>query len=144
MATRSGILDWKIPQTEKPSRLQSMEQQRVGHDWATEHTQITVIEAALLTAAIVVPVAALTRGWNLEPAMKAYGLPTRLRGSRIHLQCGRRKRNGFDSWVRKIPCRRKWQPTPVFLPWESHGPGRLQTIGLQRVGHDWSERAHMH
>ena len=21
----------------------------------------------------------------------------------------------FDPWVRKIPCRRKWQPTPVFL-----------------------------
>ena len=32
MATRSGILDWKIPQTEKLSRLQSMELQRVGHD----------------------------------------------------------------------------------------------------------------
>ena len=34
----------------------------------------------------------------------------------------------------------KWQPTPVFLPGESHGErnlaGRLQPIGLQRVGHD--------
>ena len=28
---------------------------------------------------------------------------------------------GFDSWVRKIPWRRKWKPTPVFLPGESHG-----------------------
>ena len=27
----------------------------------------------------------------------------------------------FDPWVRKIPWRRKWQPTPVFLPGESHG-----------------------
>ena len=27
----------------------------------------------------------------------------------------------FDSWVRKIPWRRKWQPTPVFLPGEYHG-----------------------
>jgi len=26
----------------------------------------------------------------------------------------------FDPWVRKIPWRRKWQPTPVFLPGESH------------------------
>ena len=34
------------------------------------------------------------------------------------LQCGR---PGFDPWVRKIPWRRKWQPTPVFLPGESHG-----------------------
>ena len=31
-----------------------------------------------------------------------------------------RKRCGFDPWVRKIPWRRKWQPTPVFLPGESH------------------------
>ena len=30
-------------------------------------------------------------------------------------------RPGFDPWVRKIPQRRKWQPTPVFLPGESHG-----------------------
>ena len=28
---------------------------------------------------------------------------------------------GFDSWVGKIPWRREWQPTPVFLPGESHG-----------------------
>ena len=26
----------------------------------------------------------------------------------------------FDSWIRKIAWRRKWQPTPVFLPGESH------------------------
>ena len=26
----------------------------------------------------------------------------------------------FDPWVRKIPWRRKWQPTPLFLPRESH------------------------
>ena len=36
----------------------------------------------------------------------------------VRLQCGR---PGFDPWVRKIPCRRKWHPTPVFLPGESHG-----------------------
>ena len=31
----------------------------------------------------------------------------------------------FDPWVRKIPWRRKWQPTPVFLPGESHGQRNL-------------------
>ena len=36
-------------------------------------------------------------------------------------QCRRHKRQGFDPWVGKIPWRRKWQPTPVFLPGESHG-----------------------
>ena len=29
-------------------------------------------------------------------------------------------RPGFDPWVGKIPWRRAWQPTPVFLPGESH------------------------
>ena len=32
---------------------------------------------------------------------------------------------GFDPWVGKIPWRRKWQPTPVFLPGESHGQRSL-------------------
>ena len=31
----------------------------------------------------------------------------------------------FDPWVKKIPCRRKWQPTPVFLPRKSHGQRSL-------------------
>ena len=55
-------------------------------------------------------------------------------------QCRRHKRCRFDPQVGKIPWRREWQPTPVFLPGESHGqeePGRLQSMGLQRVRHSW-------
>ena len=37
----------------------------------------------------------------------------------------RHKRCGFDSWVGKIPWRRKWLPPPVFLPGESHGQRSL-------------------
>ena len=40
--------------------------------------------------------------------------------------------------------RRKWQPTPVFLPGESQGrggPGGLPSRGSHRVGHDWSDLA---
>ena len=40
--------------------------------------------------------------------------------------------------------RRKWQPTPVFLPGESQGfsePGGLPSLGSHRVGHDWSDFA---
>ena len=42
----------------------------------------------------------------------------------------------FNPWVRKIPWRRAWQPTPVFLPGESpwtEEPGGLQSMGLHRV-----------
>ena len=35
-------------------------------------------------------------------------------------KCRRQIRCGFDPWVRKIPWMRAWQPTPVFLPGESH------------------------
>ena len=44
------------------------------------------------------------------------------------------RRCGLDPWVWKIPWRRQWQPTPVFLPGKSHGqeePGRLLSTGLQ-------------
>ena len=34
-------------------------------------------------------------------------------------------RPGFDSWIRKMPWRRKWKPTPVFLPGEFHGQRSL-------------------
>ena len=34
-------------------------------------------------------------------------------------------RGGFDTWVGKIPWRRAWQATPVFLPAESHGQRSL-------------------
>ena len=37
----------------------------------------------------------------------------------------RRKRHGFDPWMGKIPWRRAWQPTVVFLPGELHGQRSL-------------------
>ena len=40
-------------------------------------------------------------------------------------QYRRHKRHWFDLWVGKIPWRRKWQLTPVFLPGESHGQRSL-------------------
>ena len=47
-------------------------------------------------------------------------------------QCRRRR---FDPWVKKIPWRRKWQPTPAFFLGESHGQRSLAgPWGSQRVG----------
>ena len=54
-----------------------------------------------------------------------------------------------DIWYQRVyflcVClwRRKWQPTPVFLPGESQGPGSPvdPSVGLHRVGHDWSDLA---
>ena len=44
--------------------------------------------------------------------------------------CRRRKRHGFDPWVGKLPWRRAWKPTPVFLPGESHGQRSLADYRL--------------
>ena len=41
------------------------------------------------------------------------------------------RRHGIDPRVGKIPWRRKWQPTPAFLPGESHG--QLQSMGSQKI-----------
>ena len=48
-------------------------------------------------------------------------------------------RDQVRSWVGKIPWSRVHQPTPVFLPGESHGQrslGGLQSTGSRRVRHD--------
>jgi len=52
---------------------------------------------------------------------------------------------GLDSCVGKILWRRKWQPTPVFIPEESHGQRSLE--GYSSYGHqesDRTEHAHAH
>ena len=46
-------------------------------------------------------------------------------GKESTCQCKKHRRRGFFPWVGKIPWRRKWQPTPVFLPGKSHGQRSL-------------------
>ena len=54
------------------------------------------------------------------------------------------RRCSFDSWVGKIPWRRKWQPTPVFLPVESCRIDRgAWQATVAKVRHDWA-RARVH
>ena len=49
-------------------------------------------------------------------------LPRCLNDEESTCQC---RRCGFDLWVRKVSWRKKWQPTPVFLPGKSHGQRNL-------------------
>ena len=82
--------------------------------------------------------------------------PSGMRGKESACQC---RRPGFDPWVRKMPWRRKWQPTPVFffkinlfnwrlitlqycptpifLPGEFHGQRSL--VGYSLCGHKESD-----
>ena len=54
-------------------------------------------------------------------AARVKGFPGGARGKEPACQCWRHERCGFNAWTGKIPWRRKWQPTPVFSPGESHG-----------------------
>ena len=71
---------------------------------------------------------------------KTLWLPKWLSSKESAFQC---RRHGFDPWVRKISWRRKWQPTPVFLPGKSHGWRNL--VGYSPWGRkesDTTERLH--
>ena len=102
MATHSRILAWKIPWTEEPGGLQSMGSQRVEYNWVINTHFIRV-----------------TRNFSVHHSRRLHWW---LRWLSICLQCGR---PGFNPWVRKIPWRRKWQPTPVLLPVKFHGQRSL-------------------
>ena len=54
-----------------------------------------------------------------------WGFPGGTSGKEPACQYRKHKRRGFDSWVGKIPWRRKWQPTLVFFPGKSHGQRSL-------------------
>ena len=71
-----------------------------------------------------------------------------LRRTQLHLgyfrgSLARKGLSGFNPWVRKIPWRRKWQPTPVLLPGKSDGWRSL--VGYSPWGYkesDTTERLH--
>jgi len=57
--------------------------------------------------------------------LERYTLPGGASGKELTCQCRRFKRLRFHPWVRKIPWRRAWQPTPIFLPGEPQGQRSL-------------------
>ena len=60
---------------------------------------------------------------------KKRGFPGGASGKEPVYKCRRHKRGKFDPRVGKIPCRKTWQPTPVFLSGESHGQRSLVGYG---------------
>ena len=61
-----------------------------------------------------------------------WGLPGGTMVKNPLASAGDARDSGFGPWVGKIPWGRKWQP----IPW-TEGPGGLQSMGFQRVGHEW-------
>ena len=78
------------------------------------------------------------------PTISKKGFPRRFNGKEPTSQCWK-QRQGFDPWVGKIPCSRKWQPTPICLPGEFHG--QRGQAGCNPPGHkqlDTTQHTHKH
>ena len=156
MAPHSSTLAWKIPWTEEPGGLQSMGSLRVRRDWATSLSLFTFMH--------------WRRKWQPTPVF----LPGESQGQGSLLGCclwGRTESDTTEATaaaaamaktVKNLPA---MQETDVWslggedalqkgmaahssilawrIPWTEE-PGGLQSMGLQRVGHDWSDLAQMH
>ena len=84
-------------------------------------------------------------GWINEVWYILTWLPRWLSCKESACQRSRHRRCDFDSWVGKIPWRRKWQPTLVFLPGKFHGQKSL--VGYSPWGHkesDTTDYMHTH
>ena len=63
------------------------------------------------------------------------------------VMCVYMRTSGFDSWVRRILWRRGMAVHSSILAWRvswTEKPGGLQSIGFQRVRHDWTTNTHTH
>ena len=65
--------------------------------------------------------------WGVNDDISKWHFSGGTSGKEFACQCRRR---GFNPWVRKIPWRKKRQPSPVFLPGESHGQQSLGGYSL--------------
>ena len=65
---------------------------------------------------------------HVSPSLTPLGCPGGTSGEESTFQFKRCERHRFNPWVGKIPWRRKWQPTPVFLPGKFHGQRSLATV----------------
>ena len=74
IATRCSILAWKIP-CKEPGRLQPTGSQRVGHDWAAEHTSVTPFESLSRQ----VPLLPFPPGKEVQESSTSYHRPCRIR-----------------------------------------------------------------
>ena len=142
-ATHSSILAWRIPWTEEPGGLQSIGLQRVGHDWsdlARTHMapvglngidldcqwlhcvgegkgnplQYSCLENPMDRGAWWATVHRVAKSWT-----RLKRLSTHTHGSN---GC---KWDLLGLSVTTLCWRRKWKPTPPFLPGELHGQKRL-------------------
>ena len=140
MATHSSILAWRIPWTEEPGGLQFTGLQRDRHDWSNL--------ACSTPCGAYIKLFTDTHGEGDGTPLQYSCLenPMAEEPGRLQSMGLLRVRHDWEtslSLFTFIHWRRKWQPTPVFLPGESQGRRSLVgcRLGSHRVGHDWNDLA---
>ena len=113
MAIHYSILAWRIPWTEEPGRLQSMGLHRVGHDWNSlaQHTHSDSPNFSFLWLLLSYPT------WNISGFMCSYG-----EDLCVLMEKAMATHSSTLAWK---------------TPWMEQ-PGRLQSMGSLRVGHNWA------
>ena len=125
MATRSSILAWKIPWTETPDRLQSMQLQRFRHDWATEYAHHVENNSPILFHLICTTVLMAQMVKNLSTVQETW---VQFLGWKDPLEKGMTTHSSILAWR---------------IPWTEE-PGRLQSMGLKRGRHNWVTFIYIH
>ena len=117
MATHSSILAWRIPRTEEPGELHRGKLNPWGRkesdtsERLTTHNTHTLHDRKSSFRCLI----------KLGSVGEEERVPRWHSGKETASQWSRHRAPGFNLWVRKILWRRKWQPTPVFLPGKFHG-----------------------
>ena len=148
MASNSGTLAWKTPWMEEAGRLQSMGSRRVRHDWATSLSlslscigegngnplQCSCLENPRDGGAWWAAIYGVAQSQTQLKQLSSHSSITFIRsgpwwlsGKESSHPC---KRCSFDPWIQKIPWRRKWQSTLVFLLRKSHRQRSLAGYSL--------------
>ena len=113
MATLSSILAWRIPWTEEPGELQSMGLQRVRHDLATKQQQ--------------------------QQQINFLGLPCSFPVAQVVKDLSVRQETRIQSLGWEVPLEKRMATHSSILAWRipwTEKPGRLQSVGSQRVRHN--------
>ena len=118
MATHSNVLAWRIPGTGEPGRLPSMGSHRVGHDWsdlaaARSYTKYIPVTSPVAQTVKCLPTMQETWVWSL---------------------CWE---DPLEKEMATHASTLAWK-----IPWTAE-PGKLQSMGLQRVRHDWATSPHL-
>ena len=120
MATHCSILAWRIPWTEEPGRLQTMESQRVGHNWAWAWSQLQMCSVSVWSHT---EINWSTASWSMTHLHCALQINDSLARHPAGLPSGSSNLHGFSI----LPGNHPWEGCMWF--WFSRGKSNLPDRG---------------